>query len=123
MIRHAMNGEHFSFSVLHKPCDVFMQFLFMLSRDQALPSFDGKSKLQIDLGKRVRHKGWFNARSLRKSHYLNLQYSTNKLPLRGLYFDGYNLGFLSHKSYLLARAIRLIDIVARSQCFRIMIQE
>lgn len=58
VIRHAMNGQHFGFSVLNKSCHVFMQFFFVFPGNKALAPSYCKNELQIDLRKCIGHCNW-----------------------------------------------------------------
>ena len=48
MVRHAMHCKHFSLSCLYKGGHIFVQFFFVFSFYETLPSPDSKNKLKID---------------------------------------------------------------------------
>lgn len=57
MIRHAMYSQHLSLSVLDQACNVFVQFIFIFSIDEAMPTLDRKDKMKVDLKICVGHYG------------------------------------------------------------------
>jgi hypothetical protein len=54
-----MNSKRFAITRSDQSANKFVQFLLVFSRDKALPSCNGKDKLQIDLGVGVGHMAPF----------------------------------------------------------------
>ena len=49
MVRHAVDGEHFLVFVLNNAGDVAVQSFLPCREDEALPAFDGKNCLDVNL--------------------------------------------------------------------------
>ena len=56
MIRHIVDGDQFVFLRGNNTGDIFLQFLVMFGRDEALPAFDGKHYVKINLRVGVGHE-------------------------------------------------------------------
>jgi hypothetical protein len=85
MIRHAMYSEHLSFSVLDQAGNIFMQFIFIFSIDEAVPTLDREDKMKVDFKICVGHYVRDKRRTTETSErYSNLIFS-----------DGYSQGSLN----------------------------
>src|SRR5882757_6120518 len=56
MVRHTMNRQQLLFPFPDNASEIFMEFLLVLLVNQALPPFDSKNNLKVDLGIRVGHR-------------------------------------------------------------------